>query len=336
VPPVLERPSDAPPVPAEPLHLAEQGTFFVHGSPTESEANSGEAIPIFDLDLGASGLVTSGQMYVEYQVPVDRRPGAPPLVLVHGGGHTGACWRTTPDGREGWATSFVRRGYAVYVVDQVTRGRSGFDASPVNAARRTGDTTTIPNIFQFSLDTLWVVFRFGPRPGEFYDDARFPRLALAQYLAQLVPDFNFGIDDPLVSVSALASLLDVIGPAVVVTHSQSGDFGFHLSVLRPGLVRGIVEVEGASTVDDTLLDVVHAKVPFLTVYGDHLADQPLYAATSAAAAELVDRLIAAKGDATYLHLPAAGVTGNGHMMMLETNSEEIAGLIDGWIAGHVG
>src|SRR3954453_8328175 len=131
-----------------PLVIARRGAFFVHHSATHSEYNSGSPIPVFDLDLGAPGRISVGQMYVEFQIPTNRREGAPPIVFVHGGGHTGACWRTTPDGRAGWATSFVRRGYAVYVVDQVTRGRSGYDATPFNQARRTGETSVIANIFQ--------------------------------------------------------------------------------------------------------------------------------------------------------------------------------------------
>ena len=44
--------------------------------------------------------------------------------MVHGGSQTGTNFTGTPDGREGWAQYFVRRGYAVYVVDGVARGRS--------------------------------------------------------------------------------------------------------------------------------------------------------------------------------------------------------------------
>ena len=47
-----------------------------------------------------------------------------PIVMIHGGSQTGTNFTGTPDGREGWAQYFVRRGYAVYVVDQVARGRS--------------------------------------------------------------------------------------------------------------------------------------------------------------------------------------------------------------------
>ena len=61
----------------------------------------------------------SGQMYVEYQIP--DAPPKYPIILVHGGSHTGAGWQGTPDGRPGWADFFVRHGWPVYVVDQPGR-----------------------------------------------------------------------------------------------------------------------------------------------------------------------------------------------------------------------
>ena len=64
-----------------------------------------------------------GQMYAEFWIPRTLR--CPyPVVMIHGNWQTGTNFTGTPDGREGWAQYFLRRGYAVYVVDQVARGRS--------------------------------------------------------------------------------------------------------------------------------------------------------------------------------------------------------------------
>lgn len=43
--------------------------------------------------------------------------------------------------------------------------------------------------------------------------------------------------------AAGTALLDKIGPAIVVTHSQSGPFGWLLADSRPRAVKGIVAVE---------------------------------------------------------------------------------------------
>ena len=75
------------------------------------------------IDAKAKGSPIVGHMYVEYMIPQQLRSPYP-IVMVHGGNQTGTNFTGTPDGREGWAQYFVRRGYAVYIVDQVARGRS--------------------------------------------------------------------------------------------------------------------------------------------------------------------------------------------------------------------
>ncbi|HKN94226.1 MAG TPA: alpha/beta hydrolase, partial [Thermoleophilaceae bacterium] len=51
--------------------------------------------------------------------------GAPPIVFIHGGGATGACWRATADGRVGWADQLAERGYECWLTDWPGTGRSG-------------------------------------------------------------------------------------------------------------------------------------------------------------------------------------------------------------------
>jgi pimeloyl-ACP methyl ester carboxylesterase len=90
----------------KPLVLDTFGHFFVGGR----------------IDRAVAGAPMVGQMYVEYFIPRTRRF-PHPIVMIHGGSQTGTNFTATPDGREGWAQHFLRRGYAVYVVDQVARGR---------------------------------------------------------------------------------------------------------------------------------------------------------------------------------------------------------------------
>ena len=42
---------------------------------------------------------------------------------------------------------------------------------------------------------------------------------------------------------ALVALLDKIGPAILLTHSQSGAFGWPVADARPNLVKALVAVE---------------------------------------------------------------------------------------------
>jgi pimeloyl-ACP methyl ester carboxylesterase len=60
-----------------------------------------------------------------YEILGKRAPGAPPLLLIHGGGATGASWRATPDGRRGWGDLLAERGYECWLTDWPGTGRSG-------------------------------------------------------------------------------------------------------------------------------------------------------------------------------------------------------------------
>ena len=94
---------------SRPLEIADQGVFSIPGRYVEVDKRT----------------IMIGQMYVQYQIPKNKtRPY--PVVMIHGGGQTASNFLATPDGRRGWADDFVANGYAVYVVDQVGRGRSGF------------------------------------------------------------------------------------------------------------------------------------------------------------------------------------------------------------------
>ena len=92
---------------AKPLVIARSGYLYAGGK----------------IDRSIEGSPMIGQMYAEFWIPRTLR--CPyPVVMIHGNWQTGTNFTGTPDGREGWAQYFLRRGYAVYVVDQVARGRS--------------------------------------------------------------------------------------------------------------------------------------------------------------------------------------------------------------------
>ena len=216
----------APPAQAAadgPLVIAKQGYFFAGGR----------------IDRSIEGAPTVGQMYVEYQIPQTLEQPYP-IVMIHGGGQTGTNFTGTPDGREGWAQYFLRRGYAVYVVDQVARGRAanwgqvyGAMTAP-NLSRneqrfvRPEDAKLWP---QAHLHTQWPG---AGKPG----DATFE-----EFYASQVPSIADFAKQQELNRNAAVALLDRIGPAIVLTHSQSGAFGWPIADARPNLVKAIVAVE---------------------------------------------------------------------------------------------
>ena len=320
-----------------PLHLADQGSFFVNGQTITTDYPRADT-------TREPGRIVVRQMYVQYRIPAQRlrdgKRAAYPVVMVHGSGHTGKTYETTPDGREGWATYFVRRGIPTYVVDQVARARSSFDPTSVNQARAESNPELIPErgLRRFTYEVAWDIFRFGPEPDVFYPTTQFPTEALDQYMAQTVPNTDETIpSDSLVEVqaNALATLLDTIGPAIVMVHSQSGPYGMRVAELRPELVKGLINIEGRCPVTEGTLETAWRQVPLLTVFGDFLAESELWTEIANECQETVRSINGAGGRARQLVLPEQGIRGNSHMLMLDENNRRIADWLIGWIRRNV-
>ncbi len=206
------------------LSIAEQGYFFVGGKYVNNKA--GQQIRV-------------NQMYVQYQIPAERKH-PHPVVMWHGGGQTGTNFMGTPDGREGWGDYFLKQGYAVYIVDQPGRARSGF-FTEVYGRTRQPNTNSMSDRFtaparaneypQARLHTQW------PGTGVTGDPV------FDQFFSSQVEDIaDVGMIEQL-NREAGAALLDKIGPAVLLTHSQSGPFGWVIANDRPKLVKGIIAIE---------------------------------------------------------------------------------------------
>jgi len=207
----------------QPLTLSGQGYFFVSGAYTKTK----------------DGQIMTGQMFVQYQVPKELKHPYP-VVMWHGGGQTGTNFLGTPDGRKGWAEYFLEQGYAVYVVDQPARARSGFFTEVYGATRRA--------------TTGYIAHRFtAPETFNNYPQAKhhtqWPGKGVAgdpifdQFYASQVESMADSTLTEKLNREAGAALLDRIGPAILMTHSQSGGFGWAIADARPKLVKGILAVE---------------------------------------------------------------------------------------------
>ena len=323
---------------AEPLVLREQGSFFVGGRTVQlSHPTAGlQRQPGLPEGADPPGSWRAGQAYVAYQIPeqhrrINGRP-VPPIVLIHGCCLTGKTWETTPDGREGWATYFVRRGFPVYVVDQVGRGRSGFNPEKLNAANRSSGKQVAPPALGKTAESAWRTFRIGPSPGVLFPGAKFPMEAQTQFFDQVVPDLNNWADGDqnLPTVQAMHALLDRIGPAVVVVHSQSSRMGWGIVEGRPGQVRGLIQIEGACTPDRARLQSVWRRTALVSVWGDYVTPE-LWGEMQAQCEAAVGAIRAAGGDASMLKLGEAGLPGHGHMLMQDRDNLRIADRLIAWI-----
>lgn len=173
-----------------------------------------------------------GQAYVEVYVP-DKITRPYPLVFLPGNNQTMLSWMGTPDGRKGWAQYFWEQGYLVYLVDVQHRGRA------VNMVREDQKK------FIFSAEKCERVFAgkdnlectqwFGkPERGDESFDT---------FYATITPSLNDNRQMQSYMQKAGAELLDKIGPAILITHSQAGPYAWLIADARPGMVKGMVQLE---------------------------------------------------------------------------------------------
>jgi len=316
----------------EPLTLAKQGSFFVGGQ-TETVAPGND--------------ITVNQMYVQYQVPasLETQP-KPAVVLIHGCCLSAKSWEETPDGRTGWSDYFVRKGYPTYLIDQVTRARSGFDPSVFQQVQSGAKPpTALPNILVIGNEAAWTAFRFGPTYGTAFEDEQFPTDYADEFFKQMIPDLNLMLgpySGPNPTFNNLASLANQTGGAILVGHSESGFFPEDAALVDPASIRGMVTIEpgGSCTTANPLSvpltpDQIQklAQIPTLILYGDHLSGG--FAKSYADCHDVyLPQIVAAGGDISFVSLPDMGIFGNSHMMMLDKNNLDIADIVMDWIDTH--
>ena len=179
-----------------------------------------------------------GQMYVESWTP-ERVLHSLPIVLIHGRMQTATNWMNTPDGRPGWADWFTNHGWRVYLVDQPARGRSAWQPD-VNGPQKTLSTSFVERHFTATaLHNDWPQAKLHCQwPGE----GRVGDTTFDQYYASCVSALDRTASEPLMQAAG-AALLDLIGPAILLGHSQGGVLTWLIGDARPNLVKGIIAVE---------------------------------------------------------------------------------------------
>jgi pimeloyl-ACP methyl ester carboxylesterase len=326
----------------QPLIIEQQGSFAVGGTKTTEPG-------VFDLynALKPQGQTLHGDhAYVFYEIPVKARKYA--LVFLHGAGESKKTWETTPDGREGFQTIFLRRGFGVYLIDQPRRGDAGKST--------VGATITPAHDEQF----WFTQFRLGNYP-DYFPGVQFPKdsASLEQFFRQMTPNtgaFNAGIVS-----DAVSQLFEKIGEGILVTHSQGGGPGWYTAI-KNDKVKAIVAYEPYSSFlfpEGELPDPIKSaglfgelkgesiplsqflkltKIPIVIYYGDNIADKPttIWNKDHWRAGLEMARLFAAAinkhgGDATVVHLPEIGIKGNTHFAFSDLNNVQIADLLSRWL-----
>ncbi len=344
-----------------PLDLAEWSYFWVG---------------IERAELARGTVVNGKQMYVEYQIPREVKHPYP-IVLVHGGGGQGTDWMGTPDGRRGWSTILIEQGYKVYIVDRPGHGKSPFhpdlhgafpaqnitldQISGLFTPQRMKSPNTLPSA---KLHNQW------PGTGAVGSPE------LAQLVASQGGAYVSGVGPEVAHEiwrSRGAELLDKIGPAIIMTHSAGGPFGWLVAEARPKLVKGIVVIEGAGAPFAGANKWGHSTIP--VAYDPPVKDAgdlktvdvpstepgvPPYKIQAEPARKLKNQMgipmVLVTAEASFaspgapgmlaflkqagcmceeLRMADHGVHGNGHMMMVEKNNREVLQPIVDWLSKNV-
>jgi len=316
----------------EPLTIQEQGSLAVGGTVVETAGTYNNNVPTSE---GQS--FHGDHLYAFYQIPENAKP--LPIVMLHGAFQSGRSWETTPDGREGFQTVFLRRGFPVYVVDQPRRGRAG-------------NSTVAATVEPTPFDQLFFdQFRLGKWPN-FFDNVQFDKKpeTLDQFFRSVTP--NTGPYDANVISDAMAALFQKTGPAILFSHSQAGGPGW-LTAIKSENVKGIVALEpgsgfifpegelpeempsAAGTLKPEAVPLADfeklTRIPIIIYYGDNFPVEPTtergqdnWRVRLAMAKLWVDAINKHGGDAQLVHLPDIGIRGNSHFLMSDLNNVEIA------------
>jgi pimeloyl-ACP methyl ester carboxylesterase len=325
--------------------------------------------------------VMTGQMYVERLRP-EKITQKYPLVFFSGGKQTGSNWIETAEGGPGWADYYLQQGYVVYLTDSPARARSAWHAavngpmafySPEDAERRIIAPERFEDYPQAKKHTQW------PGAGKKGDPI------FDAFYASQVETLASGVEVQRLATEAGTALLDKIGPAIVIGHSQGGPYGWLLADNRPKSVKAIIAVEPsgppfrnavvkedktrkwglpwgiadiplhysppAKTPEDLApVPEKQADSPDLAVCWKqsdpprqlpNLKGIPILIVTSESSAmsayeHCTSKFLTQAGvPNTFMRLEEYGIHGNGHMMMLEKNSLEIAALLQKWLHEHV-
>ena len=275
----------------------------------------------------------------------------PPVVMIHGGGHSGACYLLTADNRPGWAHRFAAAGYPVWLPDWPGCGRSGdvpfadltgervcaaLGAVLAEAAVASPTGKIVLMTHSMSGAMGWklieqnrplidrvVAVAPGP-PGNIQ-----PEATVIEETDDEVVVESFGMMCRLSRDRAYAGGREFVSHKLIGTSKRfpEGTFGAyagHVAAVPPRLLCERQNIGGSQLTIDNLS--AFDGLPVMVFTGSDDTDHP-----KDIDGAVVDWLIAAGAKAEYWWLPDRGVDGNGHMLMMEENSDELVDMIIGWV-----
>jgi pimeloyl-ACP methyl ester carboxylesterase len=268
-----------------------------------------------------------------------------PVVMIHGGFHTGDCYLRTPDGRPGWAPVFARHGHTVFVPDWPCRGRSpGAEAlvslSSLDVARsmsallrEVGPAVVLAHsaggplawwLAEHCSDQVAAIVAVAPGPPA---NLMEPLPDDPQLIAAMGSDAGKGcpvysnLDRPVRVDADFIAAFWANSPRF--PHGALQAYASSIVAESPRILNERFNIggHGLRITDPVLI----GRRPILVMTGEHDARHP----------REVDQAVAEHFGAEFDWLPARGVRGNGHMLMAEDNSEQLATDVVHWLSARL-
>ena len=304
-------------------------------------------VPATGLMLRYSSGYTDGvpSIYFETFAPSEKTS-QPTVVMIHGGGHSGACWTSTADGRPGWAQDLVQRGYSIVTSDWTGTGRSGVSAvddiggaiickTLIELILKIGEpivllTHSMGGAYGWAVaeqirDRLIAIIAVAPAPpGNMQPEPEIVATTAVSIELQL-QDRRFAVPRSGVVQNERSAVENkLIGSSTQFPNGARNGYMASLLNIPSLLMRQRFNVAGTQV---RLQDPFGLKgLPVLIVTGSEDPDHPREVDGA-----VVQWLRTGGATAEFMWLPDQGIVGNGHMMMIEQNSSAIAGVLCDWL-----
>ena len=333
------------------LNIAEQGYFWVGVQKKVVGENT----------------FAHNAMGVFYQKPVDRKQQS--VVMVHGGGGQGLDFMSTPDGRPGWAQYFLQQGYDVYVVDRPGMGRSPYNpltdgdflpSPPYEMMQAMMLQPETANQYpQAKLHTQWpegedslnqFMASQGPMPSTLAKAQEDMARCGVELLKKIGPayiithsmggPFGWLVADRCPELVKAIMAVEPFGPPFAKGPANTGELEWGVTAIAMTFLpevqtpNQIIKVLNKSSEKHTI-ECYLQKEPAKQLI--NLKNIPVAIMTGEASwmtqhnHGMVDFLQQAGVSAEHIRLEEHGIHGNGHMLLIEKNSDEIAQLIHMWL-----
>jgi pimeloyl-ACP methyl ester carboxylesterase len=274
------------------------------------------------------------QMYVESFIP-EKPTHKLPVVLIHGGVHTGAGYVSTPDGREGWAIYLVQHGWKTYVVDWPGHGRSPMPQEfPTTSLHRV--VHDVVALLQKIGPAVVLVHRLAGTIGwklcETVPDKVAALVGIAPappaniaggYATELLTRFsgamtgNYFSEDKPIWCTREAARETFANASLFPIES----FDTYYSSLVPESPRALNELFNKDGMGLFVDPKKFTNIPKVVINGDQ---DPRHSRS-------VDEKTAQFVGAEHVYLTDVGLPGYGHMMMLDENNDKIVEYIVDWL-----